>query len=450
MNSADRGESTLPLDAAMRLDEICDEFEEALLESRKPRIESRLGGEDAAFESHLVRHLLRIEIEYCVRAGKKPLQEDYLARFPDEGAAVEAAFAATRQWLDSRKRGTLETLDASRAPSETLDSGQETAPSARTGQTRQENIDWKIDDYQLLEEIAFGGMGVVYRAKQVKLNRVVAVKMIRSGPEADEDDLSRFHREAEAVAALQHPNIVQIFDIGEHASGPYLSLEYVSGGTLRDRMGHRPWSCREAAVLVETLARAVHYAHQRNIVHRDIKPANVLMTPEGEPKLSDFGLAKQLESRGKKTLSGSILGTPIYMSPEQAAGHTDEIGPAADIYALGVMLYELITGRVPFKGATALETIEMVLNRPPESPRAIRPETDRDLEAICLRCLAKEAGQRYASAKALAEDLQRYLQHRPIAALRRGPLGRAKQWVRRQPAQAALAGVVFVAAAVAL
>jgi serine/threonine protein kinase len=269
-------------------------------------------------------------------------------------------------------------------------------------------------------------MGVVYRARQKSLQREVALKVLRAGRDAEPHELARFKAEAEAVARLHHPNIVQIHEITEHEGRPCLCLELVDGGGLDARLQGQPLAPEEAARLVATLADAMHAAHQRGIVHRDLKPANVLLTAEGTPKITDFGLAKRLDRNSQQTQSGSILGTPSYMAPEQAGGSPKDIGPAADVYSLGAILYELLTGRPPFKGEHLLDTLDQLRWQVPVPPRRLQPQVPRDLEAICLKCLEKERTRRYATAAALAEDLGRFLRgERTEARLARaGPVNR--------------------------
>jgi WD40 repeat protein len=294
-----------------------------------------------------------------------------------------------------------------------------------------------VPGYEILDRLGAGGMGVVYRARQIELNRLVALKVIRAGSHAGEGEVTRFRAEAEAVARLQHPNVVQIFEIGEHDGLPYFALELVEGGSLDGRLAGKPQPARAAALLIATLARAVHAAHLKGVLHRDLKPANVLITAEGTPKVTDFGLAKRLDLESGQTHSGAVIGTPSYMAPEQALG-AKQAGPACDVYGLGAIFYETLTGRPPFKGESAWDTLQQVVRDEPVPPCRLQPSAPRDLETICLKCLAKEPHKRYASALALAEDLERYLAGESIRA-RPVSLGeRAVKWARRRPAVAAL------------
>jgi serine/threonine protein kinase len=297
------------------------------------------------------------------------------------------------------------------------------------------------DDYEILGELGRGGMGIVYRARQVQLKRMVALKMILAGVHAGAQVLARFRSEAEAVARLQHPHIVQIYEIGERDDCPFFSLEYLEGGGLDAKLRGTPMTAGESARLIETLAGAVYYAHQNGLVHRDLKPSNILLTADGTPKISDFGLAKQVDSDSAQTRTGQILGTPSYMAPEQAEGDVRRIGPACDIYALGAILYELLTGRPPFRAPTVLETLEQVRSRDPVPPRQLQPSTPHDLETICLKCLQREPHKRYASALELAEDVRRFQAGEPIRARPVSGWERAVKWVRRRPTLAALSGL---------
>jgi WD40 repeat protein len=308
-----------------------------------------------------------------------------------------------------------------------------------------------LPGYEILGELGRGGMGVVYKARQKGLPRLVAVKMLPAGAVAAGPQQRRFRAEAEAVARLQHPNIVHIYEVGQHAGRPFFALEYVAGGSLAQRLYGRPQPARVAARLVEVLARAVHFAHQHQIVHRDLKPSNVLVAEGPEvpldrctPKISDFGLAKELDGAGAngQTRTGEILGTPSYMAPEQASGKVKEVGQAADVYALGAILYELLTGRPPFKGESTLDTLEQVRSQDPIPPRRLQPKASRDLETVCLKCLAKSPGRRYADAQELADDLQRFLDGRPIRARPFGRPEKVWRWCRRNPAVACLTALV--------
>ena len=298
-----------------------------------------------------------------------------------------------------------------------------------------------VPGYEIIAELGRGGMGVVYKARHVALNRLVALKMVLAGGHAGADELARFRGEAEAVARLSHPNIVQIFEIGEVAGLPYFALELVEGSSLDRKLAGTPLPPNDAARLLETLARALAAAHAAGLVHRDLKPANVLLAADGTPKITDFGLAKKLDTAGQ-TASGAVLGTPSYMAPEQAGGRSKEIGPACDVYALGATLYECLTGRPPFRAATALDTILQVVGQEPVPPRQFNARTPVDLETICLKCLQKDPPKRYASALALAEDLRRFLAGEPVAARPVGRVGRAWRWCRRNPVVAALLAAV--------
>jgi WD40 repeat protein len=301
-----------------------------------------------------------------------------------------------------------------------------------------------VPGYDLLDELGRGGMGVVYRARHFKLNRLVALKMILTGGHATAADRERFRAEGESIAQLQHPNIVQIYEVGELDGLPYFSLEYCSGGSLEKRLAKAPLPPRAAADLVETLAWAVDAAHQKGIVHRDLKPANVLLTGDDTPKITDFGLAKKLDVAGL-TATGTVLGTPSYMAPEQADGRGDRICTATDVYALGAILYACLTGRPPFRAPTPIDTLLMVASSEPVPPSRLQPHLPRDLETICLKCLEKEPGRRYAGAADLAEDLRRFQAGEPIAARPVGRAERAWRWCRRNPAIASLAAAVLTA-----
>ena len=300
-------------------------------------------------------------------------------------------------------------------------------------------------DYELVEEIARGGMGVVWKARQASLNRIVAVKMILSGRLAGEAEVKRFRTEAEAAAKLQHPNIVAIHEVDEHEGQHYFSMDFVEGQSLAEMVFHRPLLPEQAAKYLLAIAEAIHYAHEKGVLHRDLKPSNVLVDHADQPRVTDFGLAKLVQSDSGVTHSGAVMGSPSYMSPEQASGKTREIGPATDIYSLGAILYELITGRPPFRAATPLDTMKMVVESETAAPKWVNPAVPADLETICLKCLEKDPRRRYESAKALADDLDRFLKHEPIQARPATRLYRVEKWIKRKPAQAALVGVIALA-----
>jgi len=295
-----------------------------------------------------------------------------------------------------------------------------------------------IPGYEVEALLGRGGMGVVYKARHLRLNRLVALKMLIAGAYAGPTERARFQREAEAVASLRHPNIVQIYEVGEHEGCPYFTMELLEGGSLAQALAGTPQPARQAAALVLLLAEAVQVAHLAGIVHRDLKPANILLTAEGTPKVADFGLARQFEGESALTLSGARVGTPSYMAPEQVIGKTGTIGPAADIFALGAVLYEMLTGRPPFRGETAAETERQVMHEVPVSPSRLNTKVPRDLDTICLKCLNKEPERRYPSAAALAEDLRRFTEGRPIQARPVGWVERSWRWGRRNPTISAL------------
>src|SRR5947207_11418378 len=307
----------------------------------------------------------------------------------------------------------------------------------------------EFGDYELLEEIGRGGQGVVYRARQKSLNRTVALKVIGLGQWSATPHLKRFRHEAEAAASLEHPQIVPIYEIGERDGSCYFSMKFIEGGRLDEVVKRESMSPRRAAELLVKIARTVQFAHDRGILHRDIKPGNILLDRNGEPHLTDFGLARLIEQESTITNSFEVLGTPSYMSPEQAAGHVRELTAAADVYSLGAVFYQMLTGEPPFAGGTTYETIRMVLETEPRNPRTRNAKVDVDLATICLKCLEKDPAKRYATAKALADDLERWLHHEPIAARRIGVVTRARKWVRRNPTVTTLAAVITVLAVAA-
>jgi serine/threonine protein kinase len=419
---------SLPLSARVRLDEACDRFDDAWKTGARPRLEDFLGGADGAERQALLKELLRVELELRHEAGERPEPEEYQRRFPGHEDLIREAFAhAVRVG----------------APAGGPSPSAAGLPAVR--------------GYQLLGVLGEGGMGVVYKARQLRPSRLVALKMIRAAREAGPAALPRFRTEYESVARLAHPQIVQIYEVGEHDGLPFFSMELAEGGSLHQKLAGKPLPARPAAELLAGLARAVQHAHEHGVVHRDLKPANVVLTGCGAYKITDFGLAKLTDSqqgqssapegstlKGSLTLSGTVLGTPAYMAPEQARGElSGQDGCVAgyalvDVYALGAVLYALLTGRPPFVGKTPSKILERVRSQDPTPPRALNRRADRALEAVCLKCLEKEPRRRYASARELAEDLERWLQGRCPTACRWPLRGRWLLW-RHRRAVAALA-----------
>jgi tetratricopeptide (TPR) repeat protein len=401
--------------------------EPATLEELLRHIPASIEDEDVSLD--LIHH----ELILRRRAGETPQPADYVGRFPHLARQIERMLEVEWYLVDA-------TLHAQDAHFHISDADQE---QVRTNTI----VHPLVEEYVIEGVLGRGGMGVVYRARHIELKRPAALKMLITGAEEDTAVLARFHAEADAVAKLQHANIVQIYDVGESAAGPYLAFELIEGQSLAAWAAASPQPARLAAEIVEKIAHAVHYAHARGVVHRDLKPGNVLMTADGEPKVTDFGLAKRLAEDWGHTGSKSVLGTPSYMAPEQAAGGSLRVGAWTDVYGLGAILYELVSGRPPFKAETPLETLRQVTSAEVVPPGRLRPGLSRDLQTICLKCLEKETHRRYASAAALADDLRRYLEGRPILARPISPVGRAAKWARRQPIVAALAGFLLVAAA---
>ena len=328
---------------------------------------------------------------------------------------------------------------AAKAGSAKADDPARLASSRQVGTTaRPAKMLGDFGDYELLEEIGRGGQGIVYRARQKSLNRTVALKVIGLGHWATEAHLKRFRREAESAASLEHPCIVPIYEVGERDGSCYFSMKFVEGGQLDLVAKREAMPVRRAAELIAKVARTVHYAHEHHILHRDIKPGNILLDQQGEPHLTDFGLARLVETESTVTRTMEVLGTPSYMAPEQAVGNNAAITSATDVYGLGAVLYQLLTGHPPFAGGTTYETVRLVLDTEPRQPRLLNPKVDRDLATICLKCLEKDPQRRYSSALALAEDLERWLKHEPIRAHRTGIFTRGKKWVRRNPTIALL------------
>jgi tetratricopeptide (TPR) repeat protein len=389
--------------------------------------------------------------EYLLRQdrGEAVAFEEYQERFPALAGELPRQ-VALRQGAGI---GEAPTLPPPAAAPETDVHGQpgEVVPAEQTalrpaGWAAPE-VEWvEVPGYEILGLLGKGGMGVVYRALQTSLGRAVALKVVRH---AGSEERRRFHAEAEAIARLKHPNVVQIYEVGEHKGLPYFAMELCEGGSLDGQLDGTPWQPEKAATLVQTLAGAMHAAHAAGVIHRDLKPANVLLAADGTPKITDFGLAKRLDVQGL-TQTGAVLGTPSYMAPEQAAGKGKAVGPAADVYALGAILYQLLTGRPPFKGETSFDTLRQVLDDEPVPVRRLQPRAPADLETVCLKCLEKEPQRRYASARELAEDLRRFLDCQPVRARPVGLWEKGWKWARRRPAWAALVAVSLLATAALL
>ena len=399
----------------------------------------------------LIVELILGEILLRRERGERPDPAEYARRFPEMIEALAGHFE-----LDRHLEAVGETLGRHGAP----DPGPTTAgasdatadvaspggavavhlsPPAANGLARGDSVRY-FGDYEIRRELGRGGMGVVYEARQVSLNRPVALKMIKAGVLADDAELRRFQNEAEAVALLDHAGIVPVHEVGEHDGQRYFSMKLVVGGSLAGRLDAFRDDPRAAAALMAEVAEAVHHAHMRGVLHRDLKPANVLVDAEGRPHVTDFGLAKRVEGDVEITASGAILGTPAYMSPDQASGRRGAVTTASDVYGLGAILYALLTGRAPFGGHDAIETLDAVRTRSPVPPSRLNARTPRDLETIALKCLDKDPRRRYASAHALADDLHAWLDLRPIAARRMGAGERAWLWSKRNPWLAGAAG----------
>jgi tRNA A-37 threonylcarbamoyl transferase component Bud32/putative methionine-R-sulfoxide reductase with GAF domain len=406
---------------------VCDQFEADWRSGRNPSIEQYLPDPSDPERAVLEKELLALEATLAQESGA------------GDSKSSSASLSATL-------------LDPASGPRSSVASDDTLPIETQASEVGLHDDDGfvptlpNIPDYVIELEIGRGGMGVVYKARQIHLNRICAIKMILAGEHASRDHATRFLAEAETIARLQHPNIVQVHHLGFHEGRPFVELEYVAGGSLAERIDGSPRPPHESAALLEPLAKAVQEAHRLGVVHRDLKPGNVLLSPDGTPKLADFGLAKSLKVSSQLTRSDWVLGSPSYMSPEQAAGHSSEAGPAADIYGLGAILYAMLTGRPPFKGLTAIETLELVRTADPVPPSKLRPGVPRDLETICLKCLCKEPKDRYEDAEALAEDLQAFLDGRPIQARRPHLPAYLALWIRRKPAVAALVGAGLVGA----
>jgi WD40 repeat protein len=429
----------LDIDLARRIDVICRRFEADWRDGRQPSVEDYLndipeGG----------RAALRVELEALLRELRPPgvseIDPAAGARRPPSTIA-EAQTVAPGTPVAMPVPGEAIHDEATVPPRDpaTVDLGSSAPASPEAGTPSHVRY---FGDYEIIREIARGGMGVVFEARQLSLNRKVALKMILAGQLANDTDVKRFYSEAEAAANLDHPGIVPIFEVGQHEGQHYFSMGFVAGQSLAYRLADGPLPVREAAELIRRASEAIEYAHQRGVVHRDLKPANILIDQNGNPRITDFGLAKRTQTDSGLTGSGQIMGTPSYMPPEQAGANRAAVGPAADVYALGATCYALVTGRPPFQAATAMDTVLQVLSDEPVSLRRLIPAVPRDLETICLKCLEKDPKRRYSSARALADELNRFLSGEPIVARPVGSAERAMKWVRRRPVIAGLIALV--------
>src|SRR5256886_4540328 len=333
-------------------------------------------------------------------------------------------------------------------PAANVEANAAAAPHSKKA-ARADGVLGRLGDYGLLDEVGRGGQGVVFRARQKSLNRTVALKVISLGQWASKAHLKRFRLEAEAAAHLEHPGIVPIYEVDERDGSCYFSMKFIEGGQLDEVARREPMPIRRAVELMANIARTVHYAHEHGILHRDIKPGNILLDTKGEAHLTDFGLARLVESESSVTHTLDVLGTPSYMAPEQAIGNNAAVSSTTDVYGLGAVLYQLLTSQPPFAGGPTYETIRLLLDTEPRQPRLLNPKIDRDLSTICLKCLEKDPKRRYSSALALAEDLERWLKHEPILARHTGIIGRSRKWVRRNPSSALLAACLVALAAAA-
>ncbi len=410
----------------MKLEQRIDAFEQAWLENRRPLIDDYLPEGERGLPALV--ELVHVDMEWRWKRGEPIALKEYLERYP-ELAGDDTVLEDLRQAEECLREQGTEISD----PQATLPNSAGPAVVAAASEM----------GYQIHQELGRGAMGVVYRAWNPQLRRAVALKMLLNAGPAGSEESDRLFAEAQAHARMHHPNIIQLYDMGHHNGQPYLVLELAEGGSLDQHLRQTTLLPGRAADLLRTLAQAVAYAHAQNIIHRDLKPSNILLAADGTPKISDFGLAKKVDMTGH-TATGSIMGTPSYMAPEQAAGHSKDIGPAADIYSLGAILYECLTGKPPFRGATVLETLDQVRSQEPLPPRRLQPRCPRDLETICLKCLAKEPRRRYPSALDLAGDLDRFLDGRPIKARSTSALEHAVRWARRRPAIAGLLALLLV------
>jgi serine/threonine-protein kinase len=444
-------DARLPVTDLQQIDAICDRFEAAWSAGQTPDLALFLSEAPTSLQAPLFGDLLQIEVEYRTQRGEQADAGSYHERFPAFRAIVAAAFGSERRvsiatrrsdrsdWASERK--TLVPAAPALASARSARMGTEPAVDRTLGESR----GWIGAGYEVLGELGRGGMGVVFKARQVALNRDVALKVIKSGSFATQPEVVRFQSEAEAIAQLDHPHIVPIYEVGQVLGQHFFSMKLVTGTSLDKRLNEFAADPRAVATLVVVAAEAVHHAHQRGILHRDLKPANILLDERGQPHVTDFGLARRLGAGNELTHSGTLAGTPAYMSPEQATQARGSLSTATDVYGLGTILYAMLSGRAPFTATTLVETLDMVRTQSPEPPSLLNARVPRDLEIICLKCLEKEPRRRYPSALELAQDLQRWLQGIPILARPVGPLARAGMWCRRNKALTTVAALLMAA-----
>ena len=442
------------LEVLKKLDAIGEEFETAWnAGDERPAIDAYLQKHHGVPADQLLLELVSLEVELRLKAGEVPRAVEYSGRFPELDRDWLAKVIVDNTALTASLRQDSDpdaTFVRSNAPANGDDSEQSTlAPSGQSNRTQSTTKFTSFGDYEIIDEIARGGMGVVYQARQKSLNRVVALKMILSGQLAGEEEIQRFRSEAEAAANLDHPGIVPVYEIGEHEGHQFFSMGFVEGSSLQNKIIDGPLPGKEAAELCKKVAEAISYAHGKGVIHRDLKPANVLLDQNGEPKVTDFGLAKRIDSDSDLTRTTQAMGSPSWMPPEQASGKSATVDARADVYALGAILYNLITGRPPFQAANHLDTMMQVLEKEPVRPRTLDPKIPVDLETITLKCLEKDPDKRYQSSKDFSDELTRFINGEPIHARPIGRVARTWRWCKRKP-MATAAMVLSIALVLAI
>jgi len=427
------------LHQAKWIDRICDEFERSWVSENERAIEPHLVDVPEPVRTRLLWQLIAIDVEYQRRLGESPTAQEYVARFPELSSTnLKDLFETT----DELKTADWKVSDPDRDRTE-----KEVRPNSResSAETDSPKRIRYFGDYEIVEKIARGGMGTVYRARQISLNRIVAVKMINSGQFASKEEVRRFYSEAEAAASLDHPNIVPVYEVGEFEGNHFFSMAFVDGSSLYQSLSQGPMKPEDAAKLMRTVSLAVQFAHDQGVIHRDLKPSNILLDRDGRPRISDFGLAKRITDETGITVSGDVLGTPSFMPPEQAAGKINAVGFRSDVYSLGAILYSCLSGRPPFQSASHVDTLRQVIDCEPVALRRLNPAIPRDLETATHHCLEKSMSRRYESPKALADDLDRFLAGAPISARPINSLERGFRWCRNHPAQVLnIAGLIVI------